>query len=55
MATHSVLDADTARDVQIKLALAKENRKLGFKTAAYEWVRQAERSLDEFKQSQIVA
>ena len=52
MDTHTVLDADTARDIQVKLALAAEFRKQkDYESAAY-WLGRAERSTEEFKRSQ---
>ena len=51
----AALDSETARDIQVKLALAAEARKQGLKHSAQAWLSAAAKSLDEFKESQTAA
>lgn len=50
-----VLDAETARDVYVKLALAKECRKQGLMDVADFWLSKAVQSQEEFRASQTAA
>lgn len=54
MATLTALpvDAETARDIQIKLKLAKEARKQGRHADADYWLNRASASMEEFSQFQ---